>query len=161
MLKAPQGDVGEDLLTKLEDYKPKQSSLNVPLMPFNGLQLYDEMDVSLSVKITISDYEYRILARKVKPNTIKTVSGSLRFEELIDPIPLSLDEDVSIQVVEVFYKLKNCEVFVRCDLTNKALSSHRRRNEKVKPANDLILKLQDLGFTIFKSDKYGDLFEEE
>ncbi len=156
MLKAPQGDVGEDLLTKLEEKK----FIQVPLNSFQGLVLYDGMDVTVSVKITISAFEYRILARKIKPNLIQTVSGFIKYKEYINPKPLKLPEDVEIRVIEVFYKLSFNEIFVRCDIENDLISSATSREKMVANGNILIKQLKSLGFSIFKSDKYGDLFEE-
>jgi hypothetical protein len=118
------------------------------------------MAVSLSVKIAISENEYRILARRLKPNSIQTKSGFIDSSETIDPISLNLGEDVVIQVVEVFYKLRNYDIFVRCDLTSIALSKAQGREARIPLANELILKLQSLGFVTFKSEKYGDLFVE-
>ena len=132
----------------------------VQYIPFKGLVLYDGMAVSLSVKITVADNEYRILARRLKPNSIQTKSGFIDSLETIDPISLNLGEDVTIQVVEVFYKLKNYDIFVRCDLTSIALSNAKGRAAKIPPANELVTKLQSLGFVTFKSEKYGDLFVE-
>lgn len=155
MLHAPQGDVGEDLLTKLEE-----KFIQVPLNSFQGLVLYDGMDVTLSVKITISAFEYRILARKIKPNLIQTVSGFIKYKEYINPKPLKLSDDVEIRVIEVFYKLSFNEIFVRCDIENEMISSSTSRDGLVASGNILIKQLKSLGFSVFKSDKYGDLFEE-
>ena len=159
MLKAPQGDVGEDLLTKLEETE-EAKFIQVPLNSFQGLVLYDGMDVTISVKVSISAFEYRILARKIKPNLIKTLSGFIKYKEYIDPKPLKLPEDVEIRVIEVFYKLSFNEIFVRCDIENDLISSATSRQEMVANGNILIKQLKSLGFSIFKSDKYGDLFEE-
>lgn len=163
MFKTPQhGEVGEDLLTDKNPVseEPDKLSLNVPLIPFNGLVLYEGMDVTLSVKISISDYEYRVLARKVKPGTIKTTTGSIRYKEYIDPIPIKLSDDVEIRVVEVFYKLSFNEIFVRCDIENEEIDRAISRFELIAAGNNLIKQLKSIGFSIFKSEKYGDLFPE-
>lgn len=137
-----------------------ESLRTVPYVPFKGLVLYDGMSVSLSLKIAISDNEYRILARRLKPNTIQTKTGFIDSAETINPFPLELGEDVIIKVVEVFYKLKNYDIFVRCDLTSLDISKAKGRLAKIPLANELIAKLQALGFVTFKSEKYGDLFVE-